>query len=117
MVESLLVLSIGCVGVLTLGEPTGLELPEVEAPGSGRLLPIVGEMVGGVTDDITMVGGLTDASTVNVPDVVIVVEVAIDVDVDVDVFGSDTGVLLSVRGEVAVVAVDVDVTDFVSTAN
>lgn len=53
----------GCVGVLlTFGEPTGLELPEVEVPGSGRLLPIVGEIAGGVTEDITMVGGFTDVS-------------------------------------------------------
>lgn len=47
---------------MTFGEPTGLELPEVEVPGSGRLLPAVGEIAGGVTEDITMVGGLTDAS-------------------------------------------------------
>lgn len=53
----------GCVGVLlTFGEPTGLELPEVEVPGSGRLLPAVGEIAGGVTEDITIVGGFTDAS-------------------------------------------------------
>lgn len=47
---------------MTFGEPTGLELPEVEVPGSGRLLPIVGEIAGGVTEDMTMVGGFTDAS-------------------------------------------------------
>lgn len=47
---------------MTFGEPTGLELPEVEVPGSGRLLPAVGEIAGGVTEDITMVGGPTDAS-------------------------------------------------------
>lgn len=47
---------------MTFGEPTGLELPEVEVPGSGRLLPIVGEIAGGVTEDITMVGGFTDVS-------------------------------------------------------
>lgn len=53
----------GCVGVLlTFGEPTGLELPEVEVPGSGRLLPAVGEIAGGVTEDMTMVGGFMDAS-------------------------------------------------------
>lgn len=58
----------GCVGVLlTFGEPTGLELPEVEVPGSGRLLPAVGEIAGGVTEDITMVGGLTDESRL-IPD-------------------------------------------------
>lgn len=50
--------------MLTFGEPTGLELPEVEVPGSGRLLPAVGEIAGGVTEDITIVGGLTDASNV-----------------------------------------------------
>lgn len=65
VVESLRVESNGCVGVLlTFGEPTGLELPEVEAPGSGRLLPTVGEIAGGVTEDMTMVGGLTDVSRV-----------------------------------------------------
>lgn len=52
---------------MTFGEPTGLELPEVEVPGSGRLLPIVGEIAGGVTEDMTMVGGFTDASRL-VPD-------------------------------------------------
>lgn len=63
VVESLRVESNGCVGVLlTFGEPTGLELPEVEVPGSGRLLPAVGEIAGGVTEDITMVGGFTDVS-------------------------------------------------------
>lgn len=64
MVESLLVLINGWVGVLTFGEPTGLELPEVEVPGSGRLLPTVGETLGGVTDDITMVGVVMDDSRV-----------------------------------------------------
>lgn len=54
----------GWVGVLTFGEPTGLELPEVEVPGSGRLLPTVGETLGGVTDDITMVGVVMDDSRV-----------------------------------------------------
>ena len=49
----------GCVGVLT-----GLELPEVEVPGSGRLLPTVGDTLGGVTDDITIVGGVMDDSRV-----------------------------------------------------
>jgi hypothetical protein len=49
---------------LTFGEPTGLELPEVEVPGSGRLLPTVGEIAGGVTEDMTMVGGFTDVSKV-----------------------------------------------------
>lgn len=44
---------------MTFGEPTGLELPEVEVPGSGRLLPTVGEMAGGVTEDMMMVGGFT----------------------------------------------------------
>lgn len=63
VVESLRVESNGCVGVLlTFGEPTGLELPEVEVPGSGRLLPAVGEIAGGVTEDMTMVGGFMDAS-------------------------------------------------------
>lgn len=58
----------GCVGVLlTFGEPTGLELPEVEVPGSGRLLPAVGEIAGGVTEDMTMVGGFMDASRL-IPD-------------------------------------------------
>lgn len=47
---------------MTFGEPTGLELPEVEVPGSGRLLPAVGEIAGGVTEDMTMVGGFMDAS-------------------------------------------------------
>lgn len=65
VVESLRVESNGCVGVLlTFGEPTGLELPEVEVPGSGRLLPIVGEIAGGVTEDMTIVGGFTDTSRV-----------------------------------------------------
>lgn len=54
----------GWVGVLTFGEPTGLELPEVEVPGRGRLLPTVGETLGGVTDDITMVGVVMDDSRV-----------------------------------------------------
>jgi len=49
---------------LTFGEPTGLELPEVEVPGSGRLLPTVGEIAGGVTEDMTMVGVFTDVSKV-----------------------------------------------------
>jgi hypothetical protein len=48
--------------LLTFGEPTGLELPEVEVPGSGRLLPVVGEIAGGVTEDMTIVGGFTDVS-------------------------------------------------------
>lgn len=63
MVESLRVVDIaGCVGVLlTLGEPTGLGLPEVEVP-SGRLVPTVGEIAGGVTEDMTIVGGFTDTS-------------------------------------------------------
>lgn len=52
--------------MLTFGEPTGLELPEVEVPGSGRLLPTVREMPGGVTDDMTIVGGVADASRVRV---------------------------------------------------
>jgi len=60
VVESLRVESNGCIGAF--GEPTGLELPEVEVPGRGRLLPAVGEIAGGVTEDITMVGGFTDAS-------------------------------------------------------
>lgn len=65
--ESLLVDNNGCVGVvLTLGEPTGLELPEFEFPGSGRLLPAMGEIDGGVTEDITIVGGLIFGSKVNV---------------------------------------------------
>lgn len=65
----------GCVGVLlTFGEPTGLELPEVEVPGSGRLLPAVGEMVGGVTEDMTMVGGFMDASRL-IPDLFSVIVV------------------------------------------
>lgn len=63
VVESLRVESNGCVGVLlTFGEPTGLELPEVEVHGSGRLLPIVGEIAGGVIDDITIVGVFADPS-------------------------------------------------------
>lgn len=33
-------------------------------PGSGRLLPTVGETLGGVTDDITMVGVVMDDSRV-----------------------------------------------------
>lgn len=49
---------------MTFGEPTGLELPEVEVPGSGRLLPTVGETAGGVTEDITIVGGFTGTSRV-----------------------------------------------------
>lgn len=52
---------------MTFGEPTGLELPEVEVPGSGRLLPAVGEIAGGVTEDMTMVGGFMDVSRL-IPD-------------------------------------------------
>lgn len=76
--------------MFTFGDPTGLELPEVEVPGSGRLVPIVGETDGGVTEDITMVGGVMDVSkvrflfsevvfmsTVNVVDVVTVVVVVV----------------------------------------
>lgn len=59
---------------MTFGEPTGLELPEVEVPGSGRLLPAVGEMVGGVTEDMTMVGGFMDASRL-IPDLFSVIAV------------------------------------------
>lgn len=87
---------------MTFGEPTGLELPEVEVPGSGRLLPTVGEIAGGVTEDMTMVGGFMDASklipalvsTLKVDKVdIIVVEVLIvtildSVAVTMDVFPS-----------------------------
>lgn len=52
---------------MTFGEPTGLELPEVDVPGSGRLLPAVGEIAGGVTEDMTIVGGFIDASRL-IPD-------------------------------------------------
>lgn len=52
--------------MLTLGEPTGLELPEFEFIGSGRLLPATGEIDGGVTEDITIVGGLIFGSNINV---------------------------------------------------
>lgn len=88
---------------MTFGEPTGLELPEVEVPGSGRLLPAVGEIAGGVTEDMTMVGGFIDvsrlipdlfslavlASTLRVDKVDIIVEVLIVTTLDsivVDVF-------------------------------
>lgn len=61
VVESLRVASNGWVGVvLMFGVPTGLELPEVEVPGRGRLLPVTGDTVGGVTEDITIVGGFIE---------------------------------------------------------
>jgi len=64
---------------LTFGEPTGLELPEVEVPGSGRLLPTVGEIAGGVTEDMTMVGGFTDVSKV-MPDLFSILPSTVKVD-------------------------------------
>lgn len=78
----------GCVGVLlTFGEPTGLELPEVEVPGSGRLLPAVGEIAGGVTEDMTMVGGFMDASRL-IPDLLSIVVFVSTLKVDkVDIIG------------------------------
>ena len=118
--ESLLVVSNGCMAVLTLGEPTGLELPEVDDPGSGRLLPAVGETVGGVTDDMIIVGGVMDASkvrfllsvavfmsTVNKYDVATIV---VDVEIVAVVFESTvvgTGALPSIKSEVLVVVVGV----------
>lgn len=66
----------GCVGVLLMtGVPTGLELPEVEVPGRGRLLPVTGDTVGGVTDDMTIVGGFIEwsvGSSVRVVDVFVI---------------------------------------------
>lgn len=126
MVESLRVESNGCVGVLlTFGEPTGLELPEVEVPGSGRLLPAVGEIAGGVTEDITMVGGFTEASRLDfsiVPfmstlKVDITGEVFIDTVVDLDsvivVVLTDT-LPLTIKGVVIVFAsITVGVVDWV----
>ena len=51
----------GCAGVLlTFGVPTGLELPDVDVPGSGRLFPVTGDIAGGVTDDMTIVGGVIE---------------------------------------------------------
>lgn len=85
VVESLRVESNGCRGVLfTFGEPTGLELPEVEVPGRGRLLPAVGEIAGGVTEDITMVGGFTDASRLDLFSIALVSTVKVDI---VDITG------------------------------
>lgn len=78
----------GCVGVLlTFGEPTGLELPEVEVPGSGRLLPAVGEIAGGVTEDMMMVGGFMDASRL-IPDLFSIAAFVSTLKVDkVDIIG------------------------------
>jgi hypothetical protein len=47
-----------------LGEPTGLEPPESEVPGMGKLLVAMGDTEGGVTEDMTIVGGWTLASSV-----------------------------------------------------
>lgn len=110
---------------MTFGEPTGLELPEVEVPGSGRLLPAVGEIAGGVTEDITMVGGFTEASRLDfsiVPfmstlKVDITGEVFIDTVVDLDsvivVVLTDT-LPLTIKGVVIVFAsITVGVVDWV----
>lgn len=112
----------GCMAVLTLGEPTGLELPEVDDPGSGRLLPAVGETVGGVTDDMIIVGGVMDASKVRfLLSVVVfmstvkkydVATIVVDVEIVavVDVFESavvGTGALPSIKSEVLVAVVGV----------
>lgn len=113
----------GCVGVLlTFGEPTGLELPEVEVPGSGRLLPAVGEIAGGVTEDMTIVGGFIDASrlipafvsTLKVDKVeVLIVTILDSVMVTTDVFPStvkdvaDIVVFASIMGPVDCVFVSV----------
>lgn len=105
----------GCVGVLTFGEPTGLELPEVDVPGNGRLLPIVGETDGGVTDDMMIVGGVIGASRVRffVSRTAFVSTVTVEVVVIVvDVFESTvvtTGVLVSMMDVVMVVVVVVAV--------
>lgn len=107
----------GCVGVLlTFGEPTGLELPEVEVPGSGRLLPTVGEIAGGVTEDMTIVGGFTDTSRlahllssaafVSTDKVDITAEVlTVTVDVFESVVEATTGVLPSISKDADVVTV------------
>lgn len=110
------------MAVLTLGEPTGLELPEVDDPGSGRLLPAVGETVGGVTDDMIIVGGVMDASKVRfLLSVVVfmstvkkydVATIVVDVEIVavVDVFESavvGTGALPSIKSEVLVAVVGV----------
>lgn len=95
-------LSKGCVGVLTFGEPTGLELPEVEVPGSGRLLPTVGETLGGVTDDITIVGGVIDASRVRFLLSVALFGSKVDV-----VNAADVVVIVAIVDETVVVVVDV----------
>lgn len=95
-------LSKGCVGVLTFGEPTGLELPEVEVPGSGRLLPTVGETLGGVTDDITIVGGVIDESRVRFLLSVAFFGSMVDV-----VNAADVVVIVAIVDETVVVVVDV----------
>lgn len=95
-------LSKGCVGVLTFGEPTGLELPEVEVPGSGRLLPTVGETLGGVTDDITIVGGVIDESRVRFLLSVALFGSKVDV-----VNAADVVVIVAIVDETVVVVVDV----------
>lgn len=95
-------LSKGCVGVLTFGEPTGLELPEVEVPGSGRLLPTVGETLGGVTDDITIVGGVIDESRVRFLLSVAFFGSKVDV-----VNAADVVVIVAIVDETVVVVVDV----------
>lgn len=95
-------LSKGCVGVLTFGEPTGLELPEVEVPRSGRLLPTVGETLGGVTDDITIVGGVIDESRVRFLLSVAFFGSKVDV-----VNAADVVVIVAIVDETVVVVVDV----------
>lgn len=108
---------------MTFGEPTGLELPEVEVPGSGRLLPAVGEIAGGVTEDITMVGGFTDASRLDLFSITgLVSTVRVDI-VDITgevptiaVLGSPIGVVapgafpLTTNDVVVVIAVFISIT-------
>ena len=88
--------------MLTFGEPTGLELPEVEVPGSGRLLPTVGETLGGVTDDITIVGGVIDESRVRFLLSVALFGSKVDV-----VNAADVVVIVAIVDETVVVVVDV----------
>lgn len=119
MVESLRVANKGCAALMD-GDPTGLELPVVEVPGSGRLLPVTGETAGGVTEDIIMAGVLTDGSnvrvltsgdglalTVNVLDIVVpVVTLDILVSVAVPVVTLPSMVVPNVVGVGAFVSVD-----------
>lgn len=88
---------------MTFGEPTGLELPDVEVLGSGRLLPVVGEIAGGVTEDITIVGGLTPVSRL-IPDLFSVFVSTLKVD-KVDTVGAVLIVTVIVFDSPTVVAV------------